>query len=96
VDPEALLGLVKAAFEGIALSEVTEVRAAPTMEPLLRRYLEAIGAPQAIRVACDASLGAGGLEVDTLRGTLDASVDTQLDEIGRGLADLMPPARVRS
>ncbi len=45
--------------------------------------------PQRIEVIADASLAPGGVMLESSRGLLDASVDTQLSEIERGFADLV-------
>jgi flagellar assembly protein FliH len=87
-DPEALHGLVKAALDRLEAREITRVRIhdaqAPGLEDLLRR----VGVPQRVEVVADPGLEPGGVIFETSRGHLDASVSTQLDEIGRGLADL--------
>lgn len=87
IDPEALLGLVKAALEGANLREVSEVRVHPSHAAPVRAYLANIGAPEAIVVRPDPALEPGAAIVESSRGSLDASLDTQLEEIGRGLAD---------
>lgn len=87
VDAEAVLGLAKAALEKASLREVTEVRLHPALAAPVRAHLEQIGAPQSIEVREDPSLEPGAVLVETVRGTIDASLETQLDEIGRGLAD---------
>lgn len=89
IDPEAVLGLVKAALEKAALREVTEVRLHPAHAAAVRSHLARIGAPQAIQIREDPSLEAGAVLVETARGAIDASLETQLDEIGRGLADAL-------
>lgn len=89
MDEEALLGLVKAAFENMSMREVTEVRVHPQFVARVQGHLSRIGAPQAIRVQGDATLEVGGLMVETARGTLDASIETQIEEIGRGLSDAL-------
>lgn len=89
VDPEAVLGLAKAAFEKAALREVTAVRLHPAHAAAIRAHLARIGAPQAIEIREDASLEPGAVLVDTVRGAIDASMETQLAEIGRGLADAL-------
>ena len=38
----------------------------------------------------DGTLERGAILVETARGKLDASLETQLTEIGRGLADRLP------
>ena len=89
VSPEALLGLLKAALEKMELREVHRVRVARVDAPLVSQYLEKIGLPRPIEVIADPSLERGSAVLDSSRGTLDASVETQLAEIGRGFADLV-------
>ncbi len=89
VDPEALLGLVKAGFEKIALSEVHRVRVSREDAPLVKQHLEKMGLPHHVEVVGDASLGRGAAILDSTQGTLDASAETQLAEIERGFADLV-------
>lgn len=89
MDEEALLGLVKAAFENVALREVTEVRVHPQFVARIQGHLSRIGAPQVIEVKGDSSLEMGALLVETSRGTLDASIETQIEEIARGLSDAL-------
>lgn len=89
VDPEAILGLVKAAMEKASQREITEIRVHPAHASLLRAHLERIGAPEALEVRPDPSLEPGAVLLETARGQIDASIETQLEEIGRGLADAM-------
>jgi len=89
VDPEALLGLVKAAMEKASQREMTEVRVHPSHAALVRAHLARIGAPEAIEVVADASLEPGAVILETARGTIDASLETQLEEINRGLTDAL-------
>jgi flagellar assembly protein FliH len=89
VDRDAVLGLVKAAFEHTSLREVLEVRVHSAHAPRIREYLAAIGGPEAIEVRPDPQLEPGGVVVETNRGSLDASLDTQIDEIAHGLADVL-------
>lgn len=89
VDPDAVLGLVKAALEKAALREVTEIRLHPAHAAAVRAHLARIGAPQGIRIHEEASLEPGAAIVETARGAIDASLETQLDEISRGLADAL-------
>lgn len=91
VDAEAVLGLAKAALEKASLREVTEVRLHPALAAPVRAHLARIGAPQSIEVREDPSLEPGAVLVETLRGTIDASLETQLAEIDRGLADSLGP-----
>lgn len=89
IDPEALLGLVKAAMEKASQREITAVRIRPEHAERLRAHLARIGAPEAIEVRPDSSLEPGAVILEVTRGMIDASLETQLDEIGRGLADAL-------
>jgi flagellar assembly protein FliH len=81
IDPDALAGLVKAAFSKLQSREISRVRMHPATEPLVRRCLDQCGAPKNL------VLTPGDLFFETAQGQLDASVDTQLREIERGLID---------
>lgn len=88
-DPQAILGLVKAAFERIDAREVFRLRAHPEDARTLEACFADLGVPERIQVAADRNLERGALLVETERGDLDASVETQLQEIERGFADLI-------
>jgi flagellar assembly protein FliH len=90
VAPDALLGLVKAALEKIEAREVHTVRIRPEDAPMIKQFLEKMGLPQKVEVLSDPGLERGAVILDSKRGGLDASVETQLAEIERGLADLVP------
>lgn len=93
VDEEAILGLVKAAFDNANLREITQVRIHPQFVPVVQNHLKSIGAPVSIQLIGDGSLELGGVILETGRGCLDASVDQQLDEISRGFADALSLTR---
>jgi len=86
VDPQALLGIVKAALERLEGREVDRVRANPADAELIRSYFEQAGLRQ-VSIIADAQLARGALLLETAQGTLDASVETQLEEIRYGLLD---------
>jgi flagellar assembly protein FliH len=86
LDPMAIQGIVRAALEKVQTREITEVRIYPGHEEVIRRCLSAIHAT-GIEVICDPALQPGDLTVATRRGDLQASIDTQLSEIERGLTD---------
>jgi flagellar assembly protein FliH len=86
--PEALLGLVKAALDKMEAREVHQVRVSRQDAAMVRQFFEQMGLPQRVEVMGDASLVPGGVILESGRGILDASVDTQLAEIERGFADL--------
>jgi len=89
VAPEALLGLVKAALEKIDLREVHRVRVSRADAAMIAQHLEKMGLPRPIEVIADPGLERGSAILDSSRGALDASVETQLAEIERGFADLV-------
>lgn len=87
VDPDALGGLIQAAFQKLQSREVHRVRMHPTLEALVRKVLEKAGAPKNLVVMADPSLKPAEVFFETSQGILDASVETQLREIERGLID---------
>jgi flagellar assembly protein FliH len=87
IDPDALAGLVKASFSKLQTREISRVRMHPGLEPLVRKCLEQSGSPKNLILSADPALQPGELFFDTSQGLLDASVDTQLREIERGLID---------
>lgn len=89
VAPDALLGLVKAALEKIEALEVHTVRIRPEDALMVKQFLVKMGLPQRIEVVSDPGLERGAAIFDSSRGALDASVETQLAEVERGLADLV-------
>jgi len=89
VDPNALRGLVKAALDRMPSQDLCRVRAHPELESGLRQSLDQEGR-SGIEVVADGALERGALLLETSRGKLDASLETQLREIGCGLADRLP------
>jgi flagellar assembly protein FliH len=89
IDPEAILGLLRAGLESVSLREVLEVRIHPAHVDAVRNALQRMGAPEAISIVGDPHLEPGAVSVETRRGGFDASAETQLEEIQRGFADLM-------
>jgi flagellar assembly protein FliH len=87
IDPDALTGLVKAAFAKVQSREINRVRLHPALEGLVRKSLEQCGAPKNLVLAADTGLKPGEVFFETAQGILDASVETQLREIERGLID---------
>ena len=88
VDPDALAGLIKAAFSKLQSREINRVRMHPTLEALVRKLLEQCRRAQESGAGCRIR-ASSPREVffETSQGILDASVDTQLREIERGLID---------
>jgi flagellar assembly protein FliH len=89
VDPDALRGLVLAALEKLEGQEISRVKVHPSHAALLGELLRKRGAGQPVEVIADASREPGAAIFETERGNLDASVDAQLREIERGLADCL-------
>ena len=90
VDPECLLGVVKAVFDRVDSRDVHRVRLNPDDAPIVQRHLASGGAtPPRVEVTPDASLERGSVVVETSRGSLDGSISSQLAEIERGLTDLV-------
>lgn len=87
VDPDALSGLIQAAFSKLQSREINRVRMHPTLEGLVKKLLEQAGAPKNLVLMADASLKPAEVFFETSQGILDASVETQLREIERGLID---------
>jgi len=87
LDPEALHGLVLAALEKLESQEISRVQVHPSMAPQVRALLEKTVAGARIQVVADPARESGALVFETERGNLDASVESQLREIERGLAD---------
>lgn len=89
VDPDALQGLVKAAFERLDRREIKEIRTDADSFPNVKRIVDGLGAPGAVKVIPDPTLRPGSLVIEVPRGQLDASIDTQLVEIERGFVDIV-------
>lgn len=89
VDPDAILGLVKAAFTKLDTRETHRLRLSVTDATLLREHRDRLDLPPAIEIIADGSLRPGSAIFETSRGDLDAGIDTQLGEIERGLADVV-------
>jgi len=85
-DPEAITGLVKAGLERLRTQEVFRVRLHPDCKARVMEYLARFGASH-VDVLGDAACEPGAVVFETSRGNLDASVETQLREIERGLTD---------
>ena len=87
IDPQAITGLVKAALEQLSAGERIRVRVHPDDEAAVRSCLVAVGRAASVEVSGDAALERGSAILETERGNLDASAETQLAEIERGLTD---------
>jgi flagellar assembly protein FliH len=88
-DPEAVLGLVKAASEKCAARETQRLRVSPRDAETIFEHRSRLNLPPGLEIVADANLERGSAIFETSRGDLDASVDTQLAEIERGFADVL-------
>lgn len=86
-DPDALRGLVMAGLEKLQGQEISRVKVHPSHVPLVKSCLQQVMSGGLVEVLPDASLEVGSVIFETARGNLDASVDSQLQEIERGLTD---------
>jgi flagellar assembly protein FliH len=89
IDPEALHGLVMAALEKLQGQDLCRVKVHPSHAALIKTILQKTVTGTAIEVIPDPSRELGTAIFETQRGNLDASVDSQLREIERGLADCL-------
>jgi flagellar assembly protein FliH len=89
IDPEALHGLVLAALERLEIQELARVRVHPSQAAAIAALLRQGGGGSAVEVAPDPALDRGAAVFETSRGSLDASIETQMQEIERGLADCL-------
>jgi len=87
VDPDALRGLVLAALEKLQGQEIFRVKVHPSHAALVTACLKEAAANSAAQIIADPGCEPGGLVFETERGNLDASMDSQLQEIERGLVD---------
>ncbi len=87
MDPDAMRGLATAALEKLQAQEICRVRVSVAQAPAIAAMLRQTPANANTQVIPDGSLPPGGIVFETNQGNLDASVDSQLQEIERGLAD---------
>lgn len=93
VDGEAMLGIVKAALQRIDARELHRVRLHPEHSGAVTVALAAMSLPRRIEVIADGTLEPGAAIFETSRGSLDASIETQLREIERGFVDVVHTRR---
>jgi flagellar assembly protein FliH len=86
VDEGALTAIARVAFDRLARSESYRITVHPQFAAAITAALPANQSSR-IHIEPDPSCAAGTLIIHSDEGTLDASVDTQLEEIRRGLTD---------
>ena len=87
VDPSAIEGLVRTALERLQSQERCRVRVHPDHVPSLGAAMERLGMDAKVEVIADPAQELGAAIFEMPRGNLDASMDSQLREIERGLVD---------
>jgi len=88
-DPDAILGLVKAAFGKLNARETHRLRVCPADAVIVQEHRAKLQIPPGLEITPDGSLTQGSVIFETSRGDLDASIETQLAEIDRGLTDAL-------
>lgn len=88
-DPDAILGLVMAAFQKLNARETHRLRVSPADATVIEEHRTRLELPPGLEILGDATLGPGSAVFETSRGEMEASVQTQLAEIERGLADVV-------
>lgn len=86
-DPDALRGLVMAALEKLRGQEISRVKVHASHVATVKSCLQQALSGGLVEVVSDPSLELGSVIFETTRGNLDGSVDSQLQEIERGLTD---------
>src|SRR5882724_1783119 len=87
VDPSAIEGLVGAALQRLQSQETCRVKMHPDYITALSAAIERMGMSAKVEVVADAAQEPGAAVFEMPRGNLDASIDSQLREIERGLVD---------
>ena len=88
LDPGSIEGLIRVALEKLESRELCRVRVHPDQEPIIRTLLARFSAAP-VELIPDGTLQSGDVLFETTHGTLDGSIEAQLQEIERGFADRM-------
>jgi flagellar assembly protein FliH len=91
-DPDSVSALIRVAMEKIRSHEIVRVRIHPQHHAAVQAVVAQITMGAQVETLADAKLPLGGVVVETTRGEFDASVETQLREIERGLTDRLAHA----
>jgi len=87
LDHSAIEGLLRSALEKLQSQERCRVRMHPNYVSVLRSEIDRLGMGVKVEVIPDPAQEPGAAVFEMARGNLDASIDTQLREIERGLVD---------
>lgn len=86
VDEGALTALARVAFERLTRAESYQVTVHPKFASAVASALPG-GYAARVRIVPDPDCALGTLVIQSAEGTIDASVDAQIEEISRGLTD---------
>jgi flagellar assembly protein FliH len=86
VDESAIAALARVAFDRLSRAESYKVTVHPRFANAIAAAVPTAIASQ-VRIEPDAAREPGTMIIESPDGTIDASIDTQLEEIGRGLTD---------
>jgi flagellar assembly protein FliH len=86
VDEDALAAIARVAFERLTRSESYRVTVHPQFAAAVASALPANHASR-VQIDPDPACALGTLTIHSSEGTIDASIDAQLEEIARGLTD---------
>jgi flagellar assembly protein FliH len=86
VDPNALTALARVVFERLARAETYRVTVHPSFVAAITAALPASQSAR-VQIEPDPHCAVGTLTIRSEEGLIDASVDSQLEEISRGLTD---------
>ena len=87
LDPESIEGLIKVALDKLQTRDACRIRVCPDQEAAIRAALGRISHSSKMEIIADSSLQSGDVLFETQHGMIDASIETQLQEIERGFAD---------
>lgn len=87
VSPDVLQGVLTVVLEKLDRQEVHQVLVHPAMLDSITAELKRTAHHRGIKVVPDSSLDPGACVFKTSRGRIDAGIESQLAEIGRGFAD---------
>jgi flagellar assembly protein FliH len=85
LDPLAMEGIVKAALSRVGSAEVFKVRLHPRQAEAVRAHFSKLGVPESVAIEPVAAMDEGDLMIETSAGTIDASINTQITEVERGI-----------
>ena len=86
-DPDALEGIVYSALSKLQARETWKIRVCAQAAGVTNACVENAGVAGTVQVIVDPKLHPGDLIIETASGELDASVNTQLQEIERGFSE---------